>query len=333
MGAEPPPTPAPETGSQQPQRRIRRTAIITFGSVMLITALLIGADVGTAIQGEHRLSTALTASPRVEFQPEVTLDGGVPYFASARAGRFDGATLVARGVPLPADGTGCSLHGCRADLAAEVGPFTTTDGWRIGPDTPVATASLRVTTRLDSVNLGRMLDVLDLYITTPAPAGVAGAGGPGDGLLERSSGVVLTGTVALPDLSDIEATDRNAGDPQAVLDAVRADPAADSDVPASADAYDGAAARVSVSVDISVDEAGRVHIQATDLYTGPQEHASAPEVENDMLLRAAVLERFTRTLPPLPMPFGLPTATAYGQGSDLVLATVTGAMVVHPREF
>ncbi|GAB92842.1 LmeA family phospholipid-binding protein [Gordonia rhizosphera] len=269
-------------------------------SVIVVTVVSLLTDTLLAMRTEHGLSRALLTSPRLVYDPEVTL-GGFPFVTHARGGDFTGGVITARGVPVtcpPPD------H-CHAELGATLGPFTVDDGFDIEPTDDVATSSLDVYTRLDSVNLGRMLGIIDLTVNTPAPTGKAGAGGPGDGLLRRTSGVLFTGTVALPPIDT----------------ATR--------FPPSASAYPGPTMKVSVTVDLSVVD-GRLHITATDFYRGPKEHVDA-DVPAD--LRGYVLSHFTATLPPLPLPWDVPPTTAHSEGSDVLLAGSSGPTTVRPVDF
>ncbi|MEE4023493.1 DUF2993 domain-containing protein [Gordonia sp. PKS22-38] len=295
---------APEERRQHASNRTHRRARrwVGVGALGLVVAIGVAllADTFVAMRAEHSFSRALLTSPRLTFDPEVTISG-FPFVGHARTGEFTGVVITARGV-----GVGCpSTDGCRAEMGATLGATTVPDGFRIEESDIVHTASVDGYVRLDSVNLGRMLGITDLTVNTPAPAGRAGAGGPGDGLLRRSSGVLLTGTVPL------------------------SAPPPDSDVPPSASAYPGPVVKVSVVVDLSVVD-GRLHLEATDFYRGPEEHVEA-DVADDQ--RDHVLSEFTATLPPMPMPWGTAPTRAHSEGSDVVLAGDSGSRDVRPADF
>ena len=266
--------------------------------VVLVGALF--ADTLGAMRTEHSFSRALLASPRLSYEPEVTISG-FPFLTHARSGQFTGAVITARGVSIPCPASG----GCRVELGATLGPLRVPDGFSITASDIVHTDSVSAYTRLDSVNLGRMLGIVDLTVNTPAPTDKAGGGGPGDGLLSRSSGVLLTGTVPLPPVD------------------------ADSDVPPSASTYRGPTVRVSVEVDLSVVD-GRLRIEATDFYRGPEQHADA-DVAPD--LRGYVLSRFSTTLPPLPMPWEVAPTDAHSEGSDVLVAGNDSRRDLRPDAF
>lgn len=298
-------------------RGVRRTLIVALAGALVVAVAGFVADSVAAARGEYRLSQSLRTSPRVTFDPEVTLSG-IPYLARAAEGSFSGVVITARGVAVD----GCRIGSCRAELGATLGATTVPDGWSIGPDDVLATRSVSAYTRLDSVNLGRFLGILDLTVNTPAPEDAAGGGGPQDGLLRRTSGVVLTGTVALPPSSappDAEAAPDGRPIPAKVP---------------SASAYPGRTAKVSVSVDVSVRD-GRLRLAATGFYTGPEEHVTADALAGDENagLRREVLDRFTATLPPLPLPWGLAATGAHSEGSDVLLVADTGPRDLRPGRF
>lgn len=278
-------------------RRILGVGIIV---VIVVTVAALVADTVAAMRTEYGFSRALLTSPGLTYEPEVTISG-FPFLTHTRDGRFSGAVITARGVSVACP----PRDGCHAELGATLGPMTVPDGFSIGPSDIVHTESLNAYTRLDSVNLGRMLGIVDLTVNTPAPADKAGGGGPGDGLLRRSTGIVLTGTVPLPSSR------------------------ASADVAPSASTYDGPTVRVSVLVDLSVVD-GRLHLEATDFYRGPERHADT-EVAED--LRDLVLSAFTATLPVLPLPWDLSPAEAHSEGSDVLLAGDAGPRDLRPDAF
>lgn len=295
--------------------RVRRTLIVAFAALVVAVAAGAVADTTLAARSEARFSAALATAPGIAFQPEVTL-GGFPFVTHAAAGRFTGATITARGVPV----TGCSYPSapvCFAEMGATLGEFRVPDGFDIGAADTLHTASVHAYSLVNSVNLGRLLGITDLTVNTPATPDRIGGGGPQFGNLERTTGVVLTGSVALPPDSAPD------------LGSV-ADPYTDP----SASAYRGARTRVSVSVDLSVRD-GRLHLQANGFYDGPEEHVVSAELAGDSAqhLRQAVLDRFTRTLGPLPMPWSLTPTGAHSKGSDIMVTAESGARDLRPDQF
>ncbi len=255
-----------------PPRKTRRNVVVIVLSIVALAAVAALADTGLAARSEYRLSTALTASKRVTFDPEVTL-GGFPFVRHANRGEFTSLTITARGVALPRSSSpSCGVTQCWAELGVSA---TDVDagrgGWALGSTSILRLGSAKAYTKLDSVNLGRMLDITDLAVNTPAPEDRAGGGGPGDGLLERTSGVMLTGTV----------------------------PTSGADT-----------ARVSVTVDLSV-VGSSLAIKATGFYTGPEEHSKStvpPELKAGVLARFTRVV----PLPALPWAFTPTSANSAG---------------------
>ncbi|SDU82011.1 DUF2993 domain-containing protein [Gordonia westfalica] len=282
---------------------MRKILVVVVTVAVLAAAAVLLVDVGAAIRSEHRLARALAESPRVPFDPEVTL-AGFPFLTQAANGEYSGATIAARGVELP----GCEpARGvCRGELGATLGRFRGAERGDFTGSDVLHTSSISAYTRLDAVTLARYLRITDLTVSTPAPDGRAGGGGPQDGVVSRSEGVVFTGTVALPPRDGLDADD-----------------------PPSASSFTGPKVRVSVAVDLSV-TGGALEIRATDFYTGPERHVDA-DVPEDM--RAAVLDRFSMVLPRLPMAWGLEAQRAESFGGDVQLVGETGAADLRPDRF
>lgn len=276
--------------------------------VVAVVVAAVGAfllDTGLAARSEARLSESLQASPRLRFAPEVTL-GGFPFVTHAGRGEFSSLTVTARGVPLPRAGSAaCRSTQCWAELGVDAtGVGVGGDAWAIAPDDTLSLDTVTAYAKLDSVNLGRMLDIVDLSVNTPAPTDRAGGGGPGDGLLERTSGVLLTGTVALP-------------------------PDAGPTTPPSASSYRGAKVRVSVSVDLTV-RGNALVVTATDFYDGPEEHAAA---DVPARYRSAVLNRFSGVVEFPALPWGLRPTSANSAGSDVLIRGSASSRTVRVDRF
>ncbi|WP_185091046.1 LmeA family phospholipid-binding protein [Gordonia oryzae] len=298
------------------RHRLRRALLVALALVVVVGAIAAIADTVAASRGEHRLSTSLASAAGIAYPPEVTL-GGLPFLTHASSGEFTGATITARGVPIA---QGCSYPAagpCFAELGATLGTLRVPNGFNIGSTDTMHAASVIAYSRLDSVNLGRMLGVLDLTVNTPAGPDRVGGGGPQFGNLERTSGIVLTGSVALPP---------DSAPPTGATPSPQRAP--------SASEYPGPRTRVSVTVEVSVRD-GRLHVQATGFYTGPEKHVEAPELvgADKSSLRAAVLARFTATLPLLPMPWDLPATGAHSSGSDILLTAGSGPRDLLPGLF
>ncbi|GAA3956278.1 DUF2993 domain-containing protein [Gordonia caeni] len=279
--------------------RVRRFLAWTVAGVVLVLVAALLTDLVAASRGEHRLARALTASPAVTYEPEVMFSG-FPYLPAASRGEFDLVQITARGATVAGCGT------CTVDISAGLHDAVLGDVGDLTASSPLHFSRLTAETRVDSVNLGRLMNIVDLYINTPAPEGKVGAGGPGDGLLERTSGILLSGTVPLP-----------------------GSPAADHGYPPSASEYRHPKVKVSVSARVDVVD-GRVRIEATDFYSGPEEHFD-DDVPAEF--RSHVLKFFSTVLPELPLAWGTPATRALSRGSDLIVAGEQAAGTVEPRTY
>ncbi|WP_343287284.1 LmeA family phospholipid-binding protein [Gordonia sp. SID5947] len=154
------------------EHRYRGRRILGVGivGVVVVALVLLLTDTVAAMRTEHDFSRALVTSPRLTYEPEVTISG-FPFLADARTGDFAGAVITARGVPVDC----ASPAGCRAELGATLGSWSAPNGFDIESGDLLHTSSMEAYTRLDSVNLGRMLGILDLTVNTPAPEDKAGA--------------------------------------------------------------------------------------------------------------------------------------------------------------
>ncbi|MGZ8178642.1 LmeA family phospholipid-binding protein [Williamsia sp. SKLECPSW1] len=228
-------------GSSRSRPRLRRVlwAVIVVVVVAVLGAL--GTDTAIAINAERSLARAFVhptdGNRGLPFEPEVTISG-FPAYRSVADGRYSSIGITARAVPVYAAGTCTMKDPCHADLRTRLSDVRVAMA-SISHPFPYGAATMRVgsataSTTLDSVAMGRLLRIDDLTVNTPAPEGEAGGGGPQDGLLSRTSGVLLTGSVS-----------PGPGRPKE---------------------------KVSVTVDLSVVD-GALRLSATGFYDGPEEHS------------------------------------------------------------
>ncbi|MBJ7289240.1 DUF2993 domain-containing protein [Williamsia sp.] len=239
---------------------MRRTLTFLALGLILVVVALLGIDTGFAINAERSFARSLpnvadgeNGVPHLPYEPEVTISG-FPAIPHLLDGHYPAIGVTARAVDLSptvtfADKTqtrsprSCEPDDpCHADIRARLTdvrvnkrgrslthPFSQWSGLKV--------AKATTSTTLDSVAVGRLLGITDLTVSTPAPPGTAGGGGPQDGLLSRTSGIVLTGTVQTP-------------------------PPDERDV------------KVSVTVDLAA-RGTSLTITATGFYDGPEEHSTA----------------------------------------------------------
>ncbi|WP_020105030.1 DUF2993 domain-containing protein [Nocardia sp. 348MFTsu5.1] len=262
-----------------------------LAGVLIVVLAAVGIDFATAAYAERHYSRALRAASELEFDPEVTI-AGFPFIAAALSDEYDRIGITARGTDLGNDR--------RGDLRSNLSGVHRAGGaWLIGEQTELRVDKVSGSLKIDSVNLGRFLGIDDLTVTTPAPEDKAGGGGPGDGILSASSGIILTGTVTLPKVGNL-----------------RHSQGSDS-------------RKVSVSADLSI-RGGALRVDATGIYSGSADH-----VDSDLspLQVPAVLAQFSKTLPVLPLPWSLPASSAATEGSDVVLSADPQPLVVTADDF
>lgn len=272
-------------GSSPRRPRLRR-AVWSLVILLLVAVVgALGADTAIAINAERSFAKALMRSgdggSGLPFEPEVTISG-FPAAIAVAQGRYAAIGVTARAVPVTTFGSCTEADPCHADVRTRLSDVrvgreqSVTDPFPDG-GTGLSAASATASTTLDSVAMGRLLRIDDLTVNTPAPEGKAGGGGPQDGLLSRTTGVLFTGSVS----------------------------------PAAGRPLE----KVSVTVDLSVVD-GALRLTATGFYDGPEEHSDTVVSESD---RRAVLDRFSATIPGLPMAWGTTATTARSSGSDLMV--------------
>ncbi|GAA2054402.1 LmeA family phospholipid-binding protein [Williamsia deligens] len=229
--------------------RLRTAVWVPIVVVLLVAAGALGTDTAIAINAERSLARAFmhptNGNRGLPFEPEVTISG-FPAFRSVADGRYSSIGITARAVPVYAAGSCRVADPCHADLRTRLGDVRV-DRASISDPFPQGAVFMEVgaataSTTLDSVAMGRLLEIDDLTVNTPAPEGKAGGGGPQDGLLSRTSGVLLTGSVS--------------PGPQRPKQ------------------------KVSVTVDLSVVD-GALRLTATGFYDGPEEHSATTVAEKD----------------------------------------------------
>jgi hypothetical protein len=259
--------------------------------VLIVLVVATVSDLASAAYAEYRYSTALRAASDLEFDPEITVSG-FPFIAQATGDEYTQVGITARGADLG--------NGRRGDLRSKLSDVHRDGGgWIIGENTELSAREATSSLKIDSVNLGRFLGIVDLTVATPAPDDKPGGGGPGDGILSTDRGVILTGTINVSETSN------------------------------SGHSVGSRREKVSVAVDLSI-RGGALRIDARELYDGPADHVDS-EIPADA--ERMVLAQFTTTLPVLPLPWSRMAVTASSQGSDVVLEGEPKPLVATARDF
>lgn len=269
--------------------RGRRVTVVAVLAVVGVLVLAFLADTLAASRAEHRLATAIAEAPEISQEPEVTLSG-FPFLTRAGSGEFSTITVDALGVGIGDCGT-VTRGQCTVTVRGQLADAVVGSVWDVAGDTSITAARLDAETRIDSVNLGRLMGITDLYLSTPAPEDKIGGGMPA--LVERTDGLMLSGTVPLPGSPEREGR-----------------------YPPSASEYRAPTVQVSVTAHVTV-VGGRVQIVADGFYDGPEEHFSDDVPEE---FRSSVLKLFSTTLPGVPLAWNTHVSRAFARGSDLVLA-------------
>jgi hypothetical protein len=166
---------------------VRKLIVAAIALVMSVVVLAVVADFTAGIVAEYRFSRSLRSAAELRSDPEITISG-FPFAAAASRGEYSQIGITARNA-LVGDGRQIDM---RSRLSS-----VRTPTWLIGENTMFHVDSVDSSIKIDSVNLGRFLHIVDLTVTTPADKNDAGGGGPQDGLLSKSTGILLTGSVQL----------------------------------------------------------------------------------------------------------------------------------------
>ncbi len=255
--------------------------------VLLVVALAVVADFTAAAYTEYRVSRALRTGGDLSADPEVTIHG-FPFVVQAWRGDYRNVEIRAR-----------ANH---PEIPGEILVEATLNGVHIPIDdlvdgkmraVPVDRVAGRM--RIDSLELGRLLNIPNLSLTGPPADKSDGTGGSGGtGMTTQGNTYLLSGTIQLgPETRS--------------------------------------ATRVSVKVNLLLD-GDQVRVVATDIYRG-DEGDTTTAVWSPDLDKAAVLARFTRTIDTRDLPFGVHPTKVQALGGDIIVEGEGENMTIEMNRF
>ncbi|MGV9680386.1 LmeA family phospholipid-binding protein [Nocardia sp. NPDC003482] len=256
--------------------------------VLLVLALAVVADFTAAAYTEYRVSRALRAGGDLSADPEVTIHG-FPFTVQSWRGDYRNVEIRAR-----------ANH---PEIPGEILVEATLNGVHIPVDdlvggnlraVPVDRVAGRM--RIDSLELGRLLNIPNLSLTGPPADKSDGTGGSGGtGMTTQGNTYLLTGTIALG--------------PEA-----------------------RSTARVSVKVNLLLD-GDQVRVVATDIYRGEEADTTTAALNSPDLDKTAVLARFTRTIDTRDLPFGVHPTKVQALGGDIIVEGEGEDMTIDMNRF
>jgi hypothetical protein len=245
--------------------------------LLCLAGLAVVIDFGAAAYSEYRVSRTLREGADLIADPEVTIHG-FPFLTQAFDGRLESVDIRARIV--------------RPDIPGEVSAEATLTGVHLplhdlvdGSVRHVPVERVEGRMRLEPTELGRLFNIPDLQVHSPAADKSDGSGGSGGSGMTTAGVLVLTGT--------LPGAPASSGGPR---------------TPLGGD-------KVSVQADLLLD-GDQVRIVATGFYRGTGADATPTAVipEAD---RPAVLAQFTRTIDTKELPFGVRPTKVSPQGGQI----------------
>lgn len=259
--------------------------------LVCLAAVAVLADFSAAAYAEYRVSRALRIGAELSEDPAVTFHG-FPFVAQAADGTYRNIEIRATEVRKDVIGTkaivgrmfvGATLYDVRMPLGRLV------DGTVRG----VEVGEVRSEMRIDPTELGQLLGISDLQVSsTPADKsdGTNGSGGSG---MTTSGPIVLMGTVPVQPLVPPVVSPGPFSTSQGLNDK-----------------------RVSVQAQLTL-SGNQLHVVATNLYSGSDSgKPDTPVPDSDL---PDVLRRFTKVIDFQPLPFGLTPTKVTAQGGQIVI--------------
>ncbi|MDI9918987.1 LmeA family phospholipid-binding protein [Rhodococcus sp. IEGM 1379] len=161
---------------------------LIIGIVFLLGIGLV-ADFGAAAYAEYRVSRELRAGASLDADPEVTFNG-FPFITQALNGKYKDVYIRATGVQSNIIGEVT----VEADLRGVSVPFTDLINGNV---TQLPVDKLDGRMGINATDLGKLLGIPDLQVSSPPADKSDGTGGSGGTGATTAGAVVLTGTVAV----------------------------------------------------------------------------------------------------------------------------------------
>ena len=166
--------------------RVRTVLIGITVMIVVLAGGAVGADFGTAIYAEYRLSRTLRTEAGLDFDPWVGILS-FPFIPQAMRHRYDEVEFKATGVERPFVG--------EASLEATMYSIDLTQSsWLIRPAAPLPVDKLESRILIDSTHLGRFMDINDLMVEAPPKDTNDATGGTTESGISSGTGLVFTGT-------------------------------------------------------------------------------------------------------------------------------------------
>ncbi|MYV25823.1 LmeA family phospholipid-binding protein [Rhodococcus sp. DSM 6344] len=161
---------------------------LIIGIVFLLGLGLV-ADFGAAAYAEYRVSRELRTGASLESDPEVTFNG-FPFLTQALGGKYKDVYVRATGVESDVVGEVT----VEADLRGVTVPFSDIVNGNV---TQLPVDKLDGRMGINATDLGKLLNIPDLQVSSPPANKSDGTGGSGGTGASTAGAVVLTGTVAV----------------------------------------------------------------------------------------------------------------------------------------
>ena len=166
--------------------RVRALVIGVAVTVVALGGGAVAADFGTAIYAEYRLARTVRTEAKLGFDPWVGILG-FPFIPQAMRHHYDEIELRAAAVERPIIG--------HATLEATFHSVDLADAsWLVRPNAPLRVGKLEGRIIIDSVHLGRFMQITDLTVESPPKDTNDATGGTTESGISSNVGLIFTGT-------------------------------------------------------------------------------------------------------------------------------------------